>query len=218
MAALGNVELFAAKIYNPSGVVSMPMYYGGNWHLALEDGDDFPLLDSKFPDLSSKGHGYNIQCYPAGIPGWPQLRKMSIWRIGCDDDDFSIKDKAMSENISTDCAPLSDIDGHGSISSANQSHDNDDAVTKHPNRLKEKLEKIDSEDPGKPAWDMDGKPLEKECEECALSSDAREPDDGDIYAQLDKLDKRLDDELYGLREFGILERSRLKTVDEGSKK
>lgn len=39
-----------------------------------------PLLDSKFPDVSSKGRGYQLSTYQDGVPGWPQLRKVSIWQ------------------------------------------------------------------------------------------------------------------------------------------
>ncbi len=77
-AALSIIELFASKTYNPNGIIVMSMYYRGNWYLALDDGEDFPLLDSKFPNLLSEGHGYNIQCYPSSVSGCPQLRKMSI--------------------------------------------------------------------------------------------------------------------------------------------
>lgn len=39
-----------------------------------------PLLDSKFPDVSSKGRGYQLSTFQDGVPGWPQLRKVSIWQ------------------------------------------------------------------------------------------------------------------------------------------
>jgi hypothetical protein len=45
-----------------------------------EVADDNPLLDSKFPDISGKGRGYQLQCYDNGIPGWTTLRKVSIWQ------------------------------------------------------------------------------------------------------------------------------------------
>ncbi len=135
--ALGNVNLLTAKTYNPNGVILMSMYYGGNWYLALDDGDDFPLLDSKFPDLSSKGHGYNIQCYPAGVSGWPQLRKMSIWRIGGDEDDLSLVDERVHE---------SNVDESELILIENQSLGNDGArqqvIEKHSIRLKAKIDTI----------------------------------------------------------------------------
>ncbi len=39
-----------------------------------------PLLDSRFPDISGKGRGYQVQAYPQGSPDWPSLRKVSVWQ------------------------------------------------------------------------------------------------------------------------------------------
>lgn len=39
-----------------------------------------PLLDSKFPDVSGKGRGYQINSYDDGIEGINVLRKLSIWQ------------------------------------------------------------------------------------------------------------------------------------------
>lgn len=46
----------------------------------MNAGDENPLLDSRFPDVSSKGRGYQLQTYTDGIPDWTQLRKISIWQ------------------------------------------------------------------------------------------------------------------------------------------
>jgi hypothetical protein len=46
----------------------------------MNSSDENPLLDSRFPDVSSKGRGYQLQTYVDGIPSWPQLRKISIWQ------------------------------------------------------------------------------------------------------------------------------------------
>ena len=46
----------------------------------MNAGDENPLLDSRFPDVSSKGRGYQLQTYTDGIPDWTQLRKVSIWQ------------------------------------------------------------------------------------------------------------------------------------------
>ena len=45
-----------------------------------EGGEENPLLDSKFPDVSAKGRGYQLHSYPEGVPGWDQLRKVTIWQ------------------------------------------------------------------------------------------------------------------------------------------
>ena len=93
MAALKNVELMASKSYNPNGVISISIYYGGNFYLVIDEGNDNPLLDSKFPDISTKGHGYHIQSYPRGLTNWPQLRKMSVWHVSPEEENSLAKEK-----------------------------------------------------------------------------------------------------------------------------
>lgn len=46
----------------------------------LETAGENPLLDSRFPDISGKGRGYQLQACNDGVPDWPQLRKVSIWQ------------------------------------------------------------------------------------------------------------------------------------------
>lgn len=46
----------------------------------MEGGNENPLLDSRFPDVSAKGRGYQLQSYPEGIEGWPSLRRVTIWQ------------------------------------------------------------------------------------------------------------------------------------------
>jgi hypothetical protein len=47
----------------------------------LENNGEAPLLDSRFPDVSGKGRGYQLQSYGAGdCEDWPTLRKVSIWQ------------------------------------------------------------------------------------------------------------------------------------------
>lgn len=47
----------------------------------LENNGEAPLLDSRFPDVSGKGRGYQLQSYNAGdYEDWPTLRKVSIWQ------------------------------------------------------------------------------------------------------------------------------------------
>jgi hypothetical protein len=46
----------------------------------MEAGGENPLLDSRFPDVSAKGRGYQLQSYPEGIEGWPSLRRVTIWQ------------------------------------------------------------------------------------------------------------------------------------------
>jgi hypothetical protein len=46
----------------------------------MEGDGENPLLDSRFPDVSAKGRGYQLQSYPEGIEGWPSLRRVTIWQ------------------------------------------------------------------------------------------------------------------------------------------
>jgi len=76
-----NVELIATKTYNPSGLITTSVYFGGAYYLTISEGcSEQPLLDSKFPNVSEKGRGYQIHSYPTGNKEWPQLRKLSIWQ------------------------------------------------------------------------------------------------------------------------------------------
>ncbi|KAL7554412.1 hypothetical protein ACHAWF_017861 [Thalassiosira exigua] len=163
-ASLADVELFAMKSYSPGGVVSVFMFYGSNWYLTLSEGDndDMPLLDSKFPGLSTKGQGYMIQCTPAGINGWPGLRRVSIWRGS--DSDAALEGSLKSEEWGN---MLSNFDERTTV--------NRSAVveTESSETKQHQLPVVGDEN--------------------SAGDDA-----GDIYAQLDKLDRRLDRELSGL--------------------
>lgn len=46
----------------------------------LDSDGENPLLDSRFPDVSGKGRGYQIHAFPAGTEDWPSLRKVSVWQ------------------------------------------------------------------------------------------------------------------------------------------
>ena len=60
--------------------VRRPASYACVTHaISLTPGEQ-PLLDSRFPDVSSKGRGYQINAYPDGSPTWKDLRKVSIWQ------------------------------------------------------------------------------------------------------------------------------------------
>ncbi|KAJ1447725.1 hypothetical protein M885DRAFT_541742 [Pelagophyceae sp. CCMP2097] len=79
--AFKNVDLVASKCYTPSGVVVVAIFYQSTLYVVLsETAGEQPLLDSRFPDVSSKGRGYLVASYAQGVPEWPQLRKVSIWQ------------------------------------------------------------------------------------------------------------------------------------------
>lgn len=55
----------------------------------LDGTNENPLLDSRFPDISGKGRGYQIATYPTGRMGWPSLRKVSVWQtVGALEQEF----------------------------------------------------------------------------------------------------------------------------------
>jgi hypothetical protein len=58
----------------------------------LESQGENPLLDSRFPDVSGKGRGYQLEACPDGTSDWPELRKISIWQtIGALEQEFREK-------------------------------------------------------------------------------------------------------------------------------
>jgi hypothetical protein len=88
ISTLISIELIATKSYS-AGVVTTSIYFGGNWYLVVNDGnDDSKLVDTKFPSITTvEASGYNIQSYPSGIIGWPQLRSLTIWHSHREVDD-----------------------------------------------------------------------------------------------------------------------------------
>ena len=79
--ALETLELVCNKVYNASGVITISIYHDGNWYLVLEEtGGEYPLLDSRFPDLSRKRIGCQLKTYPRGNKSWAELRSLSLWR------------------------------------------------------------------------------------------------------------------------------------------
>ena len=96
ISSLTNIELIATKSYT-AGVVTTSIYFGGNWYLAVNDGnDDSKLVDTKFPSISTvEASGYNIQSYPSGISGWPQLRSLTIWHSHREVVSISVEDESV---------------------------------------------------------------------------------------------------------------------------
>jgi len=55
------VELIATKTYFASGILLIVIYFAGSFYCVVGDGGaEQPLLDSKFPDVSAKGRGYQV--------------------------------------------------------------------------------------------------------------------------------------------------------------
>ncbi len=79
--AFKGVDLVASKEYTPSGIIVITLWFQGQMYAILAEGTkENPLLDSRFPDVSKKGKGYQIKTLPEGLPNWPELRKISIWQ------------------------------------------------------------------------------------------------------------------------------------------
>lgn len=75
------VELIASKCYHPSGIITITLVFQKTIYVTIaEGGEENPLLDSKFPDVSAKGRGYQLHSYPQGVDGWEHLRKVTIWQ------------------------------------------------------------------------------------------------------------------------------------------
>lgn len=78
---LDPMEIVCSKTYHPSGIITITILFQYTVYVCVLDGsNENPLLDSKFPDVSGKGRGYQIQAYNEGVEGWPQLRKISVWQ------------------------------------------------------------------------------------------------------------------------------------------
>eukprot|EP01035_Chromulina_nebulosa_P021874 gene21874-28316_t len=98
-AAIKDIEFVASKSYQASGVITVTIIFQDTIFVAIQDGTkENPLLDSKFPNISGKGRGYQIFTYDNGIEGWPSLRRVSIWQtIGSLEEEFRQK---VNSNVS----------------------------------------------------------------------------------------------------------------------
>lgn len=79
--AFESIDLVVSKSYQASGIITIMIIFQDSFYVVLQDGShENPLLDSKFPDVSGKGRGYQLGQYDQGIRAWPILRKVSIWQ------------------------------------------------------------------------------------------------------------------------------------------
>ena len=70
-----DIELIASKTYIRE-VVLIIIYSEGSFFVTLSAGvGDQPLLDMSFPDVSSRGRGYQIAQYNHSV-----YRKLSLWQ------------------------------------------------------------------------------------------------------------------------------------------
>jgi hypothetical protein len=74
---MANMELVASKAYHASGIITITILFQNSIYVCVQDGsNENPLLDSRFPDVSGRGRGYQIKGYPNGSDVWPELRKV----------------------------------------------------------------------------------------------------------------------------------------------
>jgi hypothetical protein len=60
--------------------VLITIWFQGTFYVVLGDGaSEQPLLDSRFPDVSGKGRGYQIRAAPKGREDWLALRKVYVY-------------------------------------------------------------------------------------------------------------------------------------------
>lgn len=80
---LKNIEMIASKTYHASGVITISIYFQNSIYVCVQDaGNENPLLDSKFPNISNKGRGFQIQTFSEkeSPEHWPQLRRVQMWQ------------------------------------------------------------------------------------------------------------------------------------------
>jgi hypothetical protein len=76
-----SIDCVASKSYRASGLVIMTVYFKGTFYVFLTPGNDnLQLLDSSFPSIVPSV-GYNLKLYPSGTVGWPDLRRLSLWKV-----------------------------------------------------------------------------------------------------------------------------------------
>lgn len=110
---LEKIDCIATKCYRPNGVIVMNVYFRGVFYACInspnhENDCDQPLLDSTFPSVV-QGKGYQLRVYPTGIDGWPELRKLSLWK-----NYEALEDELMTERRSISPCPHDVSNNHNS--------------------------------------------------------------------------------------------------------
>lgn len=93
---ISNVEMVVSKMYHPSGIVTIAIFFQTAIYVCLQDNShgEHPLLDSRFPVLQYAVHddyrldygegnpqavGHVLQHFDKGTRQWPELRKLTLW-------------------------------------------------------------------------------------------------------------------------------------------
>ncbi|EQC41774.1 hypothetical protein SDRG_00637 [Saprolegnia diclina VS20] len=84
---LKHVEAIACKVYTGT-LVMIVLYYDNAFYVHIEDGEDEqPLLDTRFPDVTCQKNGFQVKTLRNGVKGFPELRKISLWKVKYGDGD-----------------------------------------------------------------------------------------------------------------------------------
>lgn len=122
------IEIVVSKSYHPSGIITIMIFFQGTVYVTvLEGGGENPLLDSRFPDISGKGRGYQLQSYIDGIDGWPGLRKVSIWQtVAALEQEFKDRVSRLAQ-AKSDLASVADTDASYSASGGTKLEDSSES-------------------------------------------------------------------------------------------
>lgn len=131
------IELIATKTYHPSGITTIMIYFQRSIYVTvLESADENPLLDSRFPDVSAKGRGYQLASYPNGLENWEALRKITIWQtVSSLEQEFRDRAAALAEakkeltgdnpvRDSDECIDETDIRSRTAVETSQESNNN----------------------------------------------------------------------------------------------
>ena len=132
--------MIASKMYYASGIVTTCIFFEYTLYLCVGDAsNENPLLDSKFPDVSGKGRGYQISSYESGHPQWPALKKVSIWQtVGALEQEFRERASNVAEAKLSGTAITLDVsldESQGSSSYPQHQEGKDWHINNHPESI-----------------------------------------------------------------------------------
>jgi hypothetical protein len=137
------MELIASKVYHPSGIITVTLLFQKVIYVTvMEGGEENPLLDSRFPDVSAKGRGYQLQSYPEGIDGWAELRRVTIWQtVAALEQEFRDRAARLAEaKKHTDASP--GTADYGNSASAEASPEEENISDEKPGDIARKITRI----------------------------------------------------------------------------
>nr|CCA14832.1 conserved hypothetical protein [Albugo laibachii Nc14] len=119
--ALQDIEAVASKVYM-GDIVLVLIYFDYNVYVYIEASDEEQaLLDTHFPDITFQKEGVQLMTYQDGVPGCPDLQRMTLWKIVMD----LVDSDASDEDTSTNVHPLDVSDTMKADSKSSQSRSED---------------------------------------------------------------------------------------------